>query len=115
MMMQDMKSRKKILKGSFEVNSNHPTRNISDVEKQITLPSHQSVQQNLLNVISVIRRDILQVCRTKVSNERDNKKKINYTREDQESKESDNEYAFVVSHQSDENSGLIDIKVGGVS
>ena len=54
------------------------------------------------------------VCRTKVSNERDNKKKINYTREDQESKEGDNEYAFVVNHQSDENSGLVDIKVGGV-
>ena len=54
------------------------------------------------------------MCRTKVSNERDNKNKIKYTREDQESKESDNEYAFVVSHQSDENSGLIDIKVGAV-
>lgn len=54
------------------------------------------------------------VCRTKVSNERDNKKKINYTREDQESEKVDNEYAFVVNHQSDENSGLVDIKVGGV-
>jgi hypothetical protein len=54
------------------------------------------------------------VCRTKVSNESDNKKKINYTRKDQESKEGGNEYAFVVNHQSDENSGLVDIKVGGV-
>ena len=66
MMTQDMKSRKKILiellKGSFKVNLIQPTRNVSVVEKQITLPSHQSVQQNLLNVISVIRRDISQVC-----------------------------------------------------
>ena len=65
MMTQDMKSRKKISiesKGSFKVNLNHRTRNVSDVEKQITLPSHQNVQQNLLNVIGVIRRDILQVC-----------------------------------------------------
>jgi hypothetical protein len=54
------------------------------------------------------------VCRTRVSNARDNKKKINYTRKDQESKESDNEYAFVVNHRSDEDSGLVDIKVGGV-
>ena len=46
------------------------------------------------------------MCRTKVSNERDNKKKINYTRKDQESKEGEKEYAFVVNHQSDENSGL---------
>ena len=54
--------KKENITGSFKVNLNHLTRNVSDVAKQITLPSHQSVQQNLLNVISVIRRDILQVC-----------------------------------------------------
>ena len=54
------------------------------------------------------------MCRTKVDNERDNKKKINYTRKDQESKEGDNEYAFVVNHLSEENSGLVDVQVGEV-
>ena len=118
-MTQDMKSRKKISiesKGSFKVNLNHPTRNVSDVEKQITLPSHQSVQQNLLTCLLKCHKEghFASVCRTKVSNESDNKKKINYTRKDQESKEGDNEYTFVVNHQSDENGGLVDIKVGGV-
>ena len=50
------------IKGKFQSKLNRPTRNVSDVEKQITLPSHQSVHQNLLNVINVIRRDILRLC-----------------------------------------------------
>ena len=119
MMMQDIKSRKKISiksKGSFKIYFNSPDKKCFRCGKTDLFAKSPKCPSKSAEChkCHIKEGHFASVCITKVSNERDNKKKINYTREDQESKEGDNEYAFVVNHQSDENSGLVDIKVGGV-
>ena len=54
------------------------------------------------------------MCKTKIRNVKDDKRKINYVRDNQSGDADREEYAFVVNDCSEQDSGLIDVNVGGV-
>ena len=102
-------------KGSIILNPKKLIRNVLGVERLITLPSLQNVQQNLLNVISAIRRAILPACvEQKLEIITIIKEKINCIEVNQSEDADREDYAFVVNNCSVQDSGLIDVNVGGI-
>ena len=54
------------------------------------------------------------MCKTKVRNQKDNKRKINYVRDNQSDNTDREEYAFVVSNCTEQDNGLIDVRIGSL-